>query len=520
MTRKYNAPNADPSTIGKEQFNTHYWQKKALIEARTEQFFMPLANVVAMPKHFGKTIKRYHYLPMLSDANINDEGINMEGFAKAEGGKPPDKDLPKTATATADGPPAYQFTNVVIRGDVASTGNGYVREFFVGYGIASGAAKTAADILTLAYINKVTGGTASDITAGITAWKALGTGFTVDVTNGPGAGAETPYGGNLYGSSRDVGTITGKMPVLSETGGRVNRVGFRRIEIEGSIAKFGIFNDYTQESLDFDTDAELDMHVNREMVTGATKLTEDQLQLDLLTSAGVVRYAGAAKKTSEIVATFDYNDIVELGISLDKNRCPKKTTIVTGTRMIDTRVIPAARIMYVGSEMIPTLKAMRDYHNNAAFIPIEKYAAGTTLVNGEIGSLDAFRIVVVPEMMLWESSGGTATADIRSTDGKKADVFPMLVVGDASFTTIGFQTDGKTVKFKITSKKPGRETADWFDPYGEKGFMSIKWYYGFMALRPERIALVKTALKASIPMPDTLAVSVAAAIAASAATTP
>jgi N4-gp56 family major capsid protein len=74
----------------------------------------------------------------------------------------------------------------------------------------------------------------------------------------------------------------------------------------------------------------------------------------------------------------------------------------------------------------------------------------------------------------------------------KVNVYPILVVGDGSFTTIGFQTDGKTVKFKITHKPPGKEIADRNDPYGEVGFYSIKWYYGFMTLRPERIALIKT----------------------------
>ena len=64
-----------------------------------------------------------------------------------------------------------------------------------------------------------------------------------------------------------------------------------------------------------------------------------------------------------------------------------------------------------------------------------------------------------------------------------------------SFTTIGFQTDGKSVKFVITQKAPGVETADRNDPYGETGFMSIKWYYGFMALRPERVGLIKTVAK-------------------------
>jgi N4-gp56 family major capsid protein len=71
----------------------------------------------------------------------------------------------------------------------------------------------------------------------------------------------------------------------------------------------------------------------------------------------------------------------------------------------------------------------------------------------------------------------------------------MLCIGDGSFTTIGFQTDGKSVKFVTTHKKPGIETADRTDPYGETGFMSIKWYYGFMILRSERIGLIKTIAK-------------------------
>ncbi len=55
-----------------------------------------------------------------------------------------------------------------------------------------------------------------------------------------------------------------------------------------------------------------------------------------------------------------------------------------------------------------------------------------------------------------------------------------------------FQTDGKTVKFKITTKMPGEKTADRNDPYGETGFSSIKWYYGTLILRPERLAVIKT----------------------------
>lgn len=387
MVMKYNDPGTTPSTMG-NQLRTEFYQKQALIEARKEQFFTQLADAFSMPKNMGKKIKRYHYLPLLDDANINDQGIDAAGATIANG--------------------------------------------------------------------------------------------------------------NLYGSSKDVGTISGKLPVLSETGGRVNRVGFKRKELEGTFEKFGFFDEYTQESLDFDTDEELWQHINREMINGANEITEDALQIDLLNSAGVIKYAGSATSNATIDATslVDYGDLLRLSIDLDNNRTPKQTTAFTGTRMIDTKTIPSARALYCGSELLPTLKAMVDLHGNPAFIPVEKYQSGGNTLIGEAGAVDQFRIIVVPEMMKWAGAGAAVGTDTTcyKTAGK-FDVFPMLVIGEASFTTISFQTDGKGVKFKIFHKAPGEATADRNDPYGESGFMSIKWYYGFMVLRPERIGLIKTAAK-------------------------
>ena len=387
MTMQFKNPPATASTVG-PQITNEFYQKKALIEAAKEQYFTQLADVTSMPKNMGKKIKRYHYLPLLDNANINDQGIDAAGATIANG--------------------------------------------------------------------------------------------------------------NLYGSSKDIGTISGKLPALSETGGRVNRVGFKRKEIEGTLEKFGFFDEYTQESMDFDSDAELMMHINREMIMGANEITEDALQIDLINAAGVIKYAGNA--TSNLTIGGDdivtYSDLMRLSIDLDNNRTPKHTKVITGSRMVDTKTIPSARVAYIGSELLPTFKAMKDLHNNPAFIGVEKYAAaGTTLV-GEVGTVDHFRLVVVPEMMKWAGAGADASADATCYEtADKYDVFPILVVGDESFTTIGFQTDGKSVKFKITHKAPGEATADRNDPYGETGFMSIKWYYGFMTLRPERIALIKTAAK-------------------------
>ena len=379
--------NNGASSVGATQLNPHAYERKALIEAREEQYFGQLADVTSMPKNSGTRIRKYHYMPLLSDENINDQGIDATG----------------------------------------------------------------AEIVD----------------------------------------------GNLYGSSKDIGAIPAKLPMIGETGGRVNRVGFSRVDIEGTFAKFGFFTEWSNDLMNFDSDADLLTHINRELLTGAMQITEDALQIDLLTHASTIFFTGSATtpETIDETSTVTYSDFMKLSIALDNNRTPKQTKVITGTRMIDTRTLAAARIAYVGSELIPTLEAMKDLHGERAFVPVHQYAAGAEILKGERGSLGEFRIVVVPNMFKWAGAGAASTDATFHSTGGNYDVFPILIVGDESFTTIGFQTDGKANKFTTVTRKPGKETADRNDPYGEMGFSSIKWWYGFMGLRTERIAVIKTSAK-------------------------
>lgn len=320
------------------------------------------------------------------------------------------------------------------------------------------------------------------------------------------AGVTVANGVNMYGGSKDIGLISSKMPTLTESGGRVNRVGFTRIERSGTLAEHGFFTEFSEDSLTFDTDSDLYGHMSREMVAGANEITEDLLQVDLLSAAGTVVFTGAATQDSEITgegsnpSVVTYMDLKKLSIVLDDNRTPKMTKVIKGSTMTDTMTINASRIMYIGSELQITVENMVQMIGTVevpAFTPVRKYAAATTLLNGEIGSVGDFRIVVVPNMMNWAGAGATATAANLgySDDGSNYNIYPMLVVGDGSFATVGLQGSGKKgakQKFKIIVKKPGKEMATVQDPYGKIGFSSITFYHGFIGLRPERLAVVKT----------------------------
>lgn len=509
MTRQYNT-GGSTSDIGAEQLQDFYYQKKALIDLAKEIYFMPMASVIGMPKNYGKTIKRYLYLPLLDDRNINDQGLDAAGAVISS------TEYALQATALVNIPTIVEaaeasFTAAHSDGDVIFITDSaqwliLTADTAIGYdaSTAGGASGTElADSAIAAYLNADTaGGTHTVAGAVITLTQVdlvyasvVAANLAAQVVAGS---IVTQRSGNLYASSKDIGTITSKMPALTENGGKVNRVGFKRVQLEGTIEKFGFYDTYTKESVDFDSDAGMMEHVNREMLRGATEMTEDALMVDLLNSAGVHRFSGDATSkatmtgvTADTVSEVAYADFSALNIELDNNRTPKNTKLMSGTRMVDTMTIPAARAMFIGSEMQDTIERLTDHFSNQAFIPVQKYAAGTKAMNGEIGTVGYFRIIVVPEMGAWLGAGAAegVNAGYQTSNGRY-NVYPLLVVGSESFNTIGFQTDGKTTKFKIKHSKPESPESYANDPYGETGFMSIKWYYGFMLLRTERIAII------------------------------
>ena len=473
MAQIYNAPKVNEagnqSSVG-PQFNTHYWDRKSLIDAAEEMYFSPLADVKSMPKHYGKELRVYYYVPLLDELNVNDQGIDALGAARVPGTFSVNFPTPlvvanagsaAAVTAINDNVSSATGTAVTVATDAADN--------------SGGAGLTLIGMTT----NLVYFADEADADAAIAA---------------AGAGVKAQEVGALYGGSRDVGTILSKMPTLTEQGGRVNRVGFTRLERKGEIQEYGFFMEWTEDSLMFDTDSDLYGHLSREMLAGANEINEDLLQADLLNAADVKVFPGVATAVNQIsgdsgsVDLLTVGDLKRLSVTLDDNRTPKKTTIIKGSQMTDTRVISASRIAYIGSELQIMISDWDD------FVPVEKYASAATLMNGEIGAIPTahLRIVVVPQMMRWQGVGAEegTNAGYQATGGRY-DVAPLLVIGDQAFATIGLQGMGGKgkQKFRIIVKKPGEATADRTDPYGKIGFSSIKFFYGFIKLRGERMAV-------------------------------
>ena len=330
--------------------------------------------------------------------------------------------------------------------------------------------------------------------------------------------------GNMYGSSKDISTITGKLPAIGENGGRYNRVGFTRQVIEGTIHELGFFWEITEDAIQFDSQSDLLQNMHREAMRGAAEIVEDVMQLELVNGAGVHYFCGGASSNSDMtnrsgnVCELTYKDLLKLRQQLVDNRVPKTYKMFTGSQNTDTRTVAGGWTIYCQPELRQTLMTMLDLFNQPAFIPVEKYAAGGNIVENEIGRILEFRFVEVQEMLRWDGAGASTTVtpatdavgtegqegyvpaqeavidDTYVNDGSKYTVFPLLIIGEDAFVNINFR--GGKNNFRIYQQMPGQGAACTDDPFGKHGWWSIQWWYGTMITHPDRLFCIHTLAKA------------------------
>jgi len=326
--------------------------------------------------------------------------------------------------------------------------------------------------------------------------------------SGIGTDGVTLTDGNLYGSSRSVGVITGKLPALGETSGRANKVSMSRQERRGTIVNQGLFTEYSKDELAFDSDPMLKEHITRETVRAAAQVNEDYLAIQLTTKAGINYFAGTATSIATVdqLSVPTIQDLYRLDIMLDNNKCPKDTTVITGSRLIDTKTVQSARYMFISPDVkmdFMAIKAMNGVDD--AFISVERYSDANAngkyikAIAGEIGKVGPFRLVVHPKMINRAGEGAAwvtnATNDLFRNTSAKFDVYANMVIGSGSFTHLAFEYGaGTTGAFNVKHKTP-EELRTRENPYAKFGMTIIEFWSGVLVERPEWIANYFTASK-------------------------
>lgn len=321
------------------------------------------------------------------------------------------------------------------------------------------------------------------------------------------------------------GTYTNNGLRLLEGELACNKVTIRRSTYNAKLEKFGAMIDYTEEAVLFD-EAMTVMRYREQLGEHCGQFYDDLCQLDLLATPNVM-FAGVAtskstlgtgigigavttgRATNAVEDTYrvNFEMLQQISSRLLKFRVPKKTKILTGSTNIGTTPISACYVAIVGPQLKLDIENIvrgpNDNNLSYQFVPVERYATQTTLLDGEFGRVGDFRFVCAEKMLVErgagalvnEQAGGTSKADdyigqlSYSTVSKagggtedRFDVYPMLVVGDDAFSTISLI--GKS-KIEWLSKSPNQN--DSMDVYGVYGYYAYKFYYASIITRPERV---------------------------------
>ena len=454
IVSKFNQGGTTSNTIDR-QFTPEFVTKAIVEMPARKKFFSTRSNRVAMPKHHGDTLTKEVRLPMLHKDNMVDGNVDATVAS-----------IIKNEYAVVK-----KATGLVVQRFNAES---YLK--------ADGSVSVA---------------TAQDL-ARQAAVAAAGADEEVKST-----------AGSILNGAASYAITKGPLVELPEEGGVLNLLNSSSKLVSAKVSFHGVAHKYTVRSVDLDSRMGQVATKVKDLSRAVGEIKEMQVQSSILSAAELNFMPSTSNAAVVDMANMDgldtltYDTLTAFEQELLRDDVPMDTEILTGVDLIDTKTIEDAYIAYVGREAIPVLRNITGPNGELVWVPKSKYAAGTELMEGEQGSIGSFRFVVVPDLAVYRGKGvkvgldnttGTGDAANAATqaaaykttnaDGTFYDVFPMVVVGDDSFSITGFGAES-------TSAKHISPRADVHnDIYGEVGGVSAKWTYGFLPYRPERIKML------------------------------
>lgn len=315
-------------------------------------------------------------------------------------------------------------------------------------------------------------------------------------------------GGMVNGEAAYAAT-EGPLVEMPEEGGVINLLNHYSKMVSANITFHGIGHKFSMRSVDLDSRKGLIARKIQYMADAVQDLKEMQVRRDLIEAGSInaIVCNAAENPATDTIAEIDgldvltYTALETLEQYLLNNDVPMDTEILTGVDLVDTKTVSDAWIIYVNTEVLPTLRAMKGPGGVLVWTPKEQYAAGTELIDGEQGKIGQFRFVTVKDMEREYGAGlkvGLTVDGGNGTDSANAatqaaayqtngfyDVFTALVVGDDSFTITGFGGNNTSAKY-IAPKADVHN-----DMHAQMAGIAANWSYGMLIYRPERIASLK-----------------------------
>jgi N4-gp56 family major capsid protein len=164
-------------------------------------------------------------------------------------------------------------------------------------------------------------------------------------------------------------------------------------------------------------------------------LTIDTLHRNVLLAGSSVRRANGVAARTDIVSKPLIADINSMVRTLEGANSKKIRQQVNAGVKVTTSPLRAA---YIG---ITHTDCRQDLESLEGFVPVEKYASQTDVMETEIGEVKGIRFVVTTNAGIVADGGGDK-GTLVSTTGTKADVYQTLILAKDAFGVVTLQKGG------------------------------------------------------------------------------
>jgi N4-gp56 family major capsid protein len=219
--------------------------------------------------------------------------------------------------------------------------------------------------------------------------------------------------------------------------------------------------------------------------------TIEVVRITILKAGTNVFYAAGVTARTSVNSPPTRGDLRKIYRYFKKYKAKEMTQIVRPSAKYGTEPISPGYFLLGHTDLDADLRGV------PGFIPAEKYSDTGVIIQGEIGKIEHFRIVLTALFEPWETAGASGTtylsAGVAVTSSAQCDVYPMLAIAKDAYGIVPLQ-GFNAVKIAVMNPD-GKPSIS--DPLSQKGFVSWKTYQTAAILNQSWMARYEVAATAN-----------------------
>lgn len=238
-------------------------------------------------------------------------------------------------------------------------------------------------------------------------------------------------------------------------------------DVSTAISQYGAWVQFSDVIADTHEDPILNKMT--ELMSEQAAQVKEGLIWNVLRAGTNVLYTGTATSRATVNAPVQEADLRLATRVLKANLAKPITKMISAQPNIATEPVAPGYIAFGHSNMEADLRDL------TGFVPREKYASTSGLMDQEIGKFEDIRFILTAHLNPFYAAGPTTTGTGASTDvlgsGGAVDVYALVIIGEDFFATTALKGYESA---SVTFKNP---TATQDDPLAQRGFCSWKMWY-------------------------------------------